>query len=121
MATKDGKRRGRVQHRGPVPNMPRRRARSKRKLKPITLEPAKCQFHPDGFSLNTLAYIMGIAIGCPLTTAQVSGAIRRLKLANDDTRYQVTMRGPVGRRQQTWVHKSKLKVLEQDLRERWNP
>ena len=86
---------------------------SGRRFKTVLVEPEKCQFQ-DGYSLSTLAYLF------KTTTARVSGAIRALKLRNNDTRNAVTMRGTVAPRQQTWVHKTELKKLQNYIEESWS-
>jgi len=77
----------------------------------ITQQPAPCQID-DCMNLGEIAYAIGQASGRALTTFQISGAIRALGLVLDGHRYKVTSRGSVILRQQTMVHKSKIKLIQ---------
>lgn len=90
---------------------------------PIVLPVTPCSL-TRCYSLSEVAFILwrrlppAVRQNHPgFTTAQISGAVRALALMNDRMLYATQMLGCVVRRQQTMVHRSKMKRLEAYVRE----
>lgn len=85
---------------------------------PVTKQPTPCQLQ-DCLNLTELAYVLGKAIGHPLTVMQIVGAIRALAFKNDTRKYATMSRGCLIIRQQTMLHHTKMKQLQEYLEERY--
>jgi hypothetical protein len=95
-----------------------KRGGAKKKAVPVTKKPEDSLFVQD-LPLSLVAWLTGKAIGVPITTQKVAGAIKRGGLKDIRVHKTFVYDGVVISRQQTVVHHSQLLKLQELLEERW--
>ena len=70
-------------------------------------------------NLLEVAYSVGKLMGVALTIPQITGAIRALKLKDNTREYSAKVKGCIIWKQQTMVHVTQLKKIEDYLKEKF--